>query len=578
MRRLLLVASLAGAARLLAQGTPPAPPPQPTTVVTAADTTLKRCLGQRITKISIEPMGPEFGGRSASSKFITGMVRKFHINSRERVIREFVQFKEGDRCTEIKRRETERVLRAQWFLQDARVLVYPDGDGVQLIVATVDEVSMIAGANVSGTSLRGLTIGNSNFMGRGLLFEAGWRDNGGLRDGRTLRMRSAITFGRPIQANLSWNRYGLGSRTDAELRYPFLTDLQRFGMRAIIGRDEDYVRFLRDTGGLPYQQVKRSFGSLGGVARIGNPGALLLAGASMSYDGEDVGGAVLVTDSGAVPFNGSLRSPPSTPNTTRLNLLFGGRAMRFLPVEGFDALTGVQDLRIGVQFGGQFGRPLKLNGITTSDYFVSGDAYAGWGTEQLFFGTEWIVSGRKASRGGWDGRLVTGRTAAYFKPTKRSTTIGSVEYTGGNDVRVPFQVPLGASRVGLRGVRESYEAGQNRIILRGEQRQVLGRPWGFGDLGAAGFFETGRVWAGTVPFGVTTPFRSALGGGLLFTVPPRSRVMYRFDVVYALNPDQRSGNWEVRLTSGNFTRIFWQDPDETRRARERSLITNLFSF
>ena len=37
-------------------------------------------------------------------------------------------------------------------------------------------------------------------------------------------------------------------------------------------------------------------------------------------------------------------------------------------------------------------------------------------------------------------------------------------------------------------------------------------------------------------------------------------------------------DWEARLTSGNVTRAFWQDPDESRRARERSLITNLFSF
>ena len=575
--RVLLTLTCALAARSPGQA---APPPPTTAVVASADTTLKRCLGQRITKISIEPMGPEFGGKSASSRVITGVVRKFHVDSRARVIREFVQFKEGDLCTEIKRRETERVLRAQWFLQDARVLVYPDGDGVQLIVATVDEVAMIAGANVSGTRLRGLNIGNSNFMGRGLLFEAGWRDNGALRDGRTLRLRSAITFGRPIQTNISWNRYGLGNRADAELRYPFLTDLQRYGFRGIIGRDDDYVRFLREDEGLPYQRVSRTFSSLGGVARIGRPGALLLAGASVSHDGEDVSnGAILLTDSGAVPFREPLPARAADAKSfTRLNLLFGGRAMRFLPVEGFDALTGVQDLRIGVQFGGQFGRPLKWQGIATSDYFLSGDAYAGWGTEKAFVGTEWIFSGRKAQTGGWDGRLVTGRTAAYFKPTRRATSIASVEYTGGNDVRVPFQVPLGASRVGLRGVRESYEAGQSRVILRGEQRQVFGRPWGFGDVGGAAFFETGKLWAGRVPYGVTTPFRSALGGGLLFSVPPRSRVMYRFDVVYALNPDQRSGNWELRLTSGNFTRIFWQDPDETRRARERSLITNLFSF
>ncbi len=553
--------------------------PVPTTAPAAVvDTALKRCIGQRITRISIEPIGPEFGGQSASSHLITGLVRKFHVDTRARVIREFVLLKEGDICTEDKRRETERVLRAQWFLQDARVLVYPDKDGVQLIVTTVDEVAMIASAATRGTTITSASLGSANLMGRGLLVEAGWRDNRTLRDGRSFRMRSALTFGRPIQSSLTWNRYGLGSHFDTELRYPFITDFQRFGFRGVIGKDDDYVRFLRSTGDLPYQRVSRSFGSLGGVARIGHPGALLLAGASLSYDGEDIGSAVTLTDSGAFPFTATLPVLPAPPQSaTRANILIGGRAMRFLPVEGFDALTGVQDLRIGVQFGGQFGRPLHLDGLSTEDFFVSGDIYAGWGTQHVFTGTEWVFSGRKAASG-WDGRLISGRTSIYLKPVKKATTIGSVEFTGGKDVRVPFQVPLGASTQGLRGFYDSYDAGGSRVVLRAEQRQAIGRPWGFADVGAVVFTEAGRVWAGRVPYGVTTPWRGSVGTGLLLSIPPRSRRLYRVDLVYALNPDLRSHRWDVRMTSGNFTRIFWQDPDESRRARERSLISNLFSF
>lgn len=543
------------------------------------DSTLVRCNGQTITKISYEPMGPEFGGKSASSSLVTGLVRKLHANSRAQVVREFTQLREGEPCREIKRTETERLLRAQWFIQDARVLVYPDRGGVQLIVATVDEVSIIASAGVAGTEVRSLLLGNTNLMGRGLLVETGWRDNGVLRDGRTLRLRSAITFGRPIQTNVNWRRFGLGNQTDAELRYPFLTDLQRLAFRAIIGKDDDYVRFVRDTGDLPFQRVSRSFGSVGGVMRIGRPGALLLAGASMSYDGERVGNAVVVTDSGAIPFGSRIPVPPvPTQSATRLNLLFGGRAMRFITVEGFDALTGAQDLRVGTQFSGQFGRTLKLEGLSTADYFLAGELYAGWGTQRGFVGTEWVFSGRRADITGWDGRLVSGRTAAYFKPSRKSTSIASVELTAGEDVRTPFQIPLGQSRLGLRGFRNSLDGGGSRAIIRLEQRQALGRPWGFADVGTLGFVETGKLWAGTVPYGVETPWRSSIGTGLLLAIPPRSRRMYRFDIVYGLNPDLRSKRFEYRLSSGNFTRTFWQDPDETQRARERSLISNLFSF
>ena len=568
MRWVVVAAATLAATRCMAQA-----PAAPT------DAALGRCIGQRITKISIEPIGPEFGGQSASSHLITSLVQKFHVNTRAGVIRQFLQLTEGDICTEINRRETERVLRAQWFLQDARVLVYPDKDGVQLIVTTVDVVAVIANASFKGVAPRALSFGSANLTGRGILIEAGWRDNGGLRNGRSIRMRSAITFGRPIQTNLTWNRYGLGNRADIEMKYPFFTDLQRYGFRGIIGKDDDYVRFLRATGVLPYQRVSRSFMSLGGVARIGHPGFLLLAGGSLSYDGETINTtAVVVTDSGAVPFREPLPVLPAAPQkVTRANLLIGGRAMRFLPVEGFDALTGVQDLRIGVQFGGQLGRPLRLEGISNADVFASGDLYAGWGKSDFFSGTEWIFSGRKAN-GRWDGRLISGRSAVYWKPAKKSTSIISAEFTGGKDVRVPFQVPLGQSSRGLRGFHDSYDAGGSRFILRGEQRQAIGRPWGFADVGTVLFGETGRVWQGRVPFGVTTPWRTAVGAGLLVAVPPRSRSLYRLDVVYGVNPDARSKRWEFRITSGNFTRTFWQDPDESRRARERSLISNLFSF
>ena len=544
----------------------------------AADTALSRCIGQRITRISVEPIGPEFGN-SALSRRAASLVRQFHVNTRAGVIRQFLQFTEGEICTEINRRETERVLRAQWFIQDAKVLVYPDKDGVQLIVTTVDEVAVIAGAAVKGVVPTSLKFGNANLMGRGLLLEAGWRDNGGLRNGRSLRMRSAITFGRPIQSSLTWNRYGLGNRADLEMKYPFFTDLQRYGFRGILGRDDDYVRFLRDTGDLPYQRVSRSFMSLGGVARIGHPGFLLVAGGSLSYDGESISrNAVVVTDSGAVPFREPLPVLPADPQkVTRANILIGARAMRFVPVEGFDALTGVQDLRVGVQFGGQFGRPIRLEGITNADLFASGDLYAGWGKSDFFAGTEWVFSGRKAL-GRWDGRLISGRSAAYWKPTKKSTSIISTEFTGGKDVRVPFQVPLGQSRWGLRGFHNSFDAGGSRFVLRGEQRHAIGRPGGFADIGTLLFGETGRIWAGRVPFGVTTPWRATVGTGLLVSIPPRSRRLYRLDLGYALNPDARSSRWEFRLSSGNFTRTFWQDPDESRRARERSLISNIFAF
>ena len=105
------------------------------------------CKGERITQIDIDPNPPfrvtgdnilQRAGRFAA---------KQHMTTREPVIRRYLALQLGDRCTELRRTETERILRSQPFIADASVLAYPDGNGgVTLLVTTVDEVSLIVGA------------------------------------------------------------------------------------------------------------------------------------------------------------------------------------------------------------------------------------------------------------------------------------------------------------------------------------------------------------------------------------------------------------------------------------------------
>ena len=53
--------------------------------------------------------------------------------------------KEGDTCNELRRAESERILRAQPFIADATVNVLPDtSGGVILDVRTTDELAIVA--------------------------------------------------------------------------------------------------------------------------------------------------------------------------------------------------------------------------------------------------------------------------------------------------------------------------------------------------------------------------------------------------------------------------------------------------
>ncbi|HXV15191.1 MAG TPA: hypothetical protein VD758_00335, partial [Gemmatimonadaceae bacterium] len=64
---------------------------------------------------------------------------------------------------------------------------------------------------------------------------------------------------------------------------------------------------------------------------------------------------------------------------------------------------------------------------------------------------------------------------------------------------------------------------------------------------------------------------------ILASVPPRSQRMWRFDIAYPL--DRSSGaKLRVRLFSRDLTSMFWKEPGDVSRNRERSIPTSVFNW
>src|SRR6185503_16012546 len=63
----------------------------------------------------------------------------------------------------------------------------------------------------------------------------------------------------------------------------------------------------------------------------------------------------------------------------RVNALLGVRGIRFMRVRGFDALRGLQDVPLGLQFGALVGRAVPAFGANSNDVFVASDLYLGFG-------------------------------------------------------------------------------------------------------------------------------------------------------------------------------------------------------
>ena len=540
------------------------------------------CTGQRVDYITVTSSAPTIA-IFKRVPVVADVVRSIHVTTKPELIRRFLLLDEGRPCTELRRTESERILRAQPFLADASVLAYAnDRGGVDLEVRTIDEASLVAGVSVRSGSpyLTALRLGNSNLNGQGIYAGANWRHNEIYRDGYGFRFASYQLLGRPYIFGTQIQREPLGDRWNVESAHPFLTDLQRIAWGAHTGASNEYAYFEPQGPDKHAVLRRRRYFDVGGLIRVGPPGRLSLFGASVSGEREhSADSSVLVTPAGILADTSSifLNRYPSH-RFARINMLWGVRDIDFVRVQGFDALSATQDIPVGFQLGTLFGRSLSVLGATDDDIFMSADLYVGAAGQRAALRLQLQGEGRRSNdQDLWDGILTSGRAAQYLKVSSSQIAVLAAEWSGGWRVKSPFVLTLGEEPGGVRGFGNSTTPGGQRAILRFEDRVFVGRPFGLGDAGVGVFADAGRLWAGDVPYGTSTPVRAAIGLSLLGAVPPRSARLWRLDVAFPVNPEGR-GAVELRIVSVDRTTFYWREPRDLRFTREQSVPSSIFNW
>ena len=540
------------------------------------------CEGRRITRIIVSTLPPYPDAFLRRWEPLIDAIHFLHATTRPQVVRRYLVFQTGEMCSSLRLAESERILRAQPFLADATVTAHPDQDGVRVEIETIDEISVLGGATVRSADpyITSLRVGNRNVLGGGLELSAHWRDGLYYRDTWGGRVLHPQFLGRHYELRLQAARQTHGSTWDGEVRHAFLTDLQRLAWRVSGGSSSELYPLLREHDVPGAIRVERAHADVGGVVRIGIPGRLSLFGASLSREHEDTDGAFLmVSDSGV------LTDPTVTVGerferhrVARVNALWGVRAVRFMRVTGFDALSAPQDVRKGFQLGTLLGRSLSVLGSEDDDIFAAADLYIGAGTPRVFGAMQLQAEGRQDyDENRWDGILGSGRAAVYVRLAGRHTFVGGTEWSGGWRQRIPFQLTLADAEGGVRGYGDSRAAGARRVVVRLEERWRFWRPRDLADIGLAVFADGGKLWAGDVPFGVSTNPKVGVGAGLLVALPPQSRHVWRLEFAMPVSKDPHAG-WEMRLFSRDLTRVFWREPRDVARNRERSLPASVFSW
>jgi hypothetical protein len=316
---------------------------------------------------------------------------------------------------------------------------------------------------------------------------------------------------------------------------------------------------------------------LGGVGRTEIGGLVALLGAAAMGTRISPGSQlVLVTDSGLAPsLDTVIGRQYAAFHSSRLGGLVGVRRIRYSTVTGYDALFAHQDVMTGIQIGTLVAPGMVMHGH--GDLLLANSAYAGAVIGRSMFGVQFESEARRDFSGGmWDSMLGSGRAAWYVKATPGVLFDIANEFSLGRRGLLPTQLTLSDPDGGVRGYSASRFVGEERNVVRGELRWAHPALIKRSDLGAALFADAGTLWAGNVPYGVTTT-RQSVGFSILAAYPTQSKRLYRVD--FAM-PVERRGlrGIEVRFSSGDPTSAFWTEPDDVTRSRLAPVPSSLFAW
>jgi len=530
-----------------------------------------QCDGRTVSAITVASHDPSFLRVPRQLRPLARALGLEHTSTREGVVRSFLLLEVGGPCSASRVAESQRILRLQPFLAEATVRAVPDSlGGARIEVETLDEIPTIFSMRFLGWNPAAIRLGDGNVGGQGLLVAARVEHRFGYRSGAGLEVVAYQAFGRPYTLAIETYRAPLGSTLKVAFGHAFFTQLQRNAWHIGYSNVNAYTSFVRpDTEAISLGVVRR-FADIGSVLRVGFGRRVGFVGGLLTYERvTPAAQAVVISDSGLVAdTSAALGGPFPRYENVRLNAVVGVRSLSFLEVRGFDALAAVQDVARGVQFGIVAGRG--------NDTFLSADLYAGAGSPRLFTALRVEAEGRRAGADRWDSMVSSGRLALYWKPSRAHVVIASNELSGGWRMRIPFQLALGALPGGVRGYRDSRVVGAVRSVTRLEHR------WSFGPVnrhlgvGLATFADAGWVWAGDVPFGVHSGVKTGVGAGLLASIPPQSKRLWRLDVAVPVSTDAHA-RWEIRLTTV-WVGGFWSEPRDVAQVRAGAAPSLIFTW
>lgn len=414
-----------------------------------------------------------------------------HVATRPSVIRRQLLFHEGEPYDPRLLRESERLLRMNDYLYDAKIRAIRFEDGrVDVEVRTRDVWTLKAGIGIGragGVNTSRLGIEDSNFLGFGK--EITVRRLGGVdRTTYQYRYRDRNLFGSraSLELNLLDNSDGSGAEISAGMPFYCLDCRWSAWGRAERG---DQVTSLYDRGEIVSQfGQSREFAEVHGGwsagARNGRARRWLVG---YTYDRNRFGQAPGAAPGAFVPPDRTLAYPWFEVQSVQDG---------FVEVHDLDKIFRTEDVNLASQWRARLGFAAKAVGSDRTQLLWDATWTLGTspGRGQILTAAA-STSGRYGAGAGENVR-VAGALRWYVRDFGPHVLFVGLQAEAARNLDPEQQILIGGD-TGLRGYPLRYQAGNKRALLTVEQRFYSERHLlRLFRVGGAVFFDVGRAWAG----------------------------------------------------------------------------------
>jgi len=408
---------------------------------------------------------------------------RYHIRTRESVIRSKLLFEEGDVLDEELLEATERSLRRSRYLGEAEVSVVPvDDQSVDVEVRTKDVWSLTPGLDVKGGGglarvTASLTEVNLLGYGKKLFVEARWESDVG------------------TTTSLGYSDYQLlGSRWVGTARYATGPLIEFFSAAARMPLYSPDSRWAYGGSAYTVDKIERLFESGEESSRFAKDQARLNGFLKRSF-GErfhkihlQIATYYKKADFSDLGSQTTEPPPPDQANVTPV-VTVDTEDIDWGQFTYLDKMGTIEDNWLGRRYGGRLGYGIPVeDGFELWDTRVFVSSVTTYAHEQLlkFYAN---VSSEVVRN------TIVSASARYYKKFSGHTVATNLATTLGYDLDSSVQFTLGADS-GLRGYPARQFTGDKRVLMNLEDRQFWGNI-SFGpkiSLGTVVFVDAGNVW------------------------------------------------------------------------------------